>query len=145
METAFEKLAKSVNKANEASAAALDVFRDIDFIEPALHEFVTEVIPYLEEIRDSIDEVEDIATEDELTNAEVLELQEEVLSELLDEEDRADEVFSYLKDIPDAATALLGDDVSGEVASGFYRFIEVRLEPVNEAVLEVYKAITRDL
>ena len=145
METAFEKLAKGVNKAIEASTAALDVFSDIDFIQPALQDFVREVVPYLEEIKDSIDEVDEVAEEDELTWAEVWKLQEEVLSELLDEKDRADEIFSYLKNLPDAAADLLGDDVSDEVAGGFYRFIEVRLEPVKAACLEVYQAITGDL
>lgn len=139
METAFEQLAKAVDEALEASEAALDIFNDIDFIQPALAGLVKEVIPYLEGIKD---EVGDAAEEDGLEESEIWALQEEVLGDLYDERDRADEIFSYLNSIPDAATVLLGGDVPPEVEEGFYHFIEVRLEPVRQATSEVYRIIT---
>ena len=43
METAFEQLTKAVDEALEASEAALDIFNDIDFIQPALADLVKEV------------------------------------------------------------------------------------------------------
>lgn len=141
METAFEQLTKAVDEALEASEAALDIFNDIDFIQPALADLVKEVIPYLEEIKENLDEVGDAAEEDGLEEPEVWALQEEVLRDLYDEVDRADETFSLIDDIPDAATTLLGGDVPPEVEDGFYHFIEVRLEPMRKATSEVYRII----
>lgn len=125
---------KAIDAVLESAAAALEVFNDLDFIEPALKSFVDEVIPYIEDLKEQVEECIEDDDGDETVA---------LMEQLLDDAEFADELFSCIEFIPSDVLNLLGYEVSDEVSNSFNFFIETRLEPVRKALGHLYDVMLR--
>lgn len=138
-ESTWTKLCNATDKALEEAAAVLEIFNDLEFIEPALNDFVKELVPYLENLQEELYE----CVEENDDDNEAEQLKAELVEQLMDESDVADGTFSCIDDIPDSVLDLLGHDIDDDVSSSIYDFIEKRLKPVRKAVWHLYDVMIK--